>query len=92
MAAGLGMTLLVAGVRMRHFLPAAAVTIPAGALFCFTRMAHVQSRINTWLHPGADPFGSGHQVNQSLIALGSGETPSRFLRSSIRIQPPALHR
>ncbi len=72
LAAVLGVTLLVAGVRMRHFLPAAAVTIPAVALFCFTRMAHVQSRINTLLHPGADPFGSGHQVNQSLIALGSG--------------------
>lgn len=32
-----------------------------------------QARINTFFDPGADPSGSGYQVLQSKIAIGSGE-------------------
>ncbi len=53
-------------------IPAFAVTAPPFAIYCITQMSHVQSRISTWLHPEADPLGQGHQVTQSLIALGSG--------------------
>ena len=68
----MGVTLIVAGVRWTHVIPAMAVTVPTFAIYCITQMTHVQSRISTWLYPEADPLGRGHQVTQSLIALGSG--------------------
>lgn len=33
---------------------------------------HANERITTFLNPGKDTLGEGYQVNQSLIALGSG--------------------
>ncbi len=68
----MGVTLIVAGIRLTHVVPAFALTVPAFAIYCLTQMTHVQSRVSTWLNPEADPLGKGHQVTQSLIALGSG--------------------
>ncbi|MBR2616190.1 MAG: cell division protein FtsW [Clostridia bacterium] len=39
-------------------------------LILFT--SHGQTRIDTWLHPEADPLGDGWQPLQSLYAIGSG--------------------
>lgn len=66
------LVLLVAGVRLTH---AALVAVPsAGALglYAATHFEHVRTRIEVFLHPEADPLGKGYQINQALIALGSG--------------------
>ena len=51
-------------------------TVAVGAVF-FTPRVHVlksyqKQRLTSFLEPDADPQGSGYQVSQSLIAVGSG--------------------
>jgi rod shape determining protein RodA len=52
-----------------------SLTVLAGAStqFMFGKLApHQQKRILTFLYPDADPLGSGYNVIQSKIAIGSG--------------------
>ena len=65
-----GMVVFLAGGRIGHFLFLGLILLPfvrmqLGAGFRLQRMA-------AFLDPGADPSGAGFQVNQSLIAIGSG--------------------
>jgi cell division protein FtsW len=64
--------LFVAGARIRDFLlffSAALVAMTALALTSPYRM----KRLTGFLDPWADPFDSGFQLTQSLIAIGRGE-------------------
>lgn len=63
--------LFVAGIRMIHVAPALLASLPLLGYIAM-RMPHVWQRIVTFMNPWADPQGSGYQVVQSLIALGSG--------------------
>jgi cell division protein FtsW len=44
---------------------------------------HVRERLVTYLDSGADPQGSGYQVQQSLIAIGSGGFSGRGFGQSV---------
>jgi cell division protein FtsW len=44
---------------------------------------HVAARIKTYMNQSADPQGSGYQVEQSLIAVGSGGVTGRGFGQSI---------
>jgi cell division protein FtsW len=68
----LTVTLVVAGVRSRHLVPPLAAGGAAAGLYVATRLDHVWPRIKIYLDPGSDPLGAGHQIKQSLIALGAG--------------------
>ena len=64
--------MFVAGARIRDFLlflVAAIMALAALALLSPYRM----KRITGFLDPWADPFNSGFQLTQSLIAIGRGE-------------------
>ncbi len=64
--------MFVAGARIRDFLVfllLAVVALAALALLSPYRM----KRITAFLDPWADPFNSGFQLTQSLIAIGRGE-------------------
>jgi cell division protein FtsW len=64
--------LFIAGARLRYVILGAAAVIGVGALLVVMapyRMARVTSFLNPW----ADPFNSGFQLTQSLIAIGRGE-------------------
>jgi cell division protein FtsW len=63
--------LFLAGVRLRYF---AALALPAALLLyhAVTAAAYRRDRIEAFLNPYADPRGSGYQVIQSLIAVGTG--------------------
>lgn len=64
--------MFVAGARIRDFLlflVAAVAALAALAVFSPYRM----QRITGFLDPWADPFDSGFQLTQSLIAIGRGE-------------------
>ena len=64
--------IFVAGARIRDFLvffTAAVVAMAGLALASPYRMA----RLTGFLDPWADPFNSGFQLTQSLIAIGRGE-------------------
>lgn len=67
----LGM-LFVAGVPMRQFLLWALIV--SSALFALILLAPYRiQRLTTFMDPWADPFNSGFQLTQALIAIGRGE-------------------
>ncbi len=45
---------------------------------------YIMERIKTFMDPGSDPQGSGYQINQSLIAIGSGGWVGRGYGQSIQ--------
>jgi rod shape determining protein RodA len=69
----LGMILL-SGISKKHLL---AVFALGSVVFCilwfFVLMPYQQARIVNFLHPLADPLGSGYSARQSTIAVGSGQ-------------------
>ncbi len=64
--------LLAAGVRLWIFL-LAALTAAAAAPIAYAHLhTYQRNRILTFLHPERDPLGTGYNILQSRIALGSG--------------------
>lgn len=49
-----------------------------------SRMPHVQSRIQVYLHPELDIRGKGHQPHQAKIAAGSGQLFGRGIGESLQ--------
>ena len=45
---------------------------------------YVMDRLTIFLHPESDPLGSGYQIQQSLIAVGSGGVSGRGFGQSIQ--------
>ena len=69
---GLTLTLLfIGGCRLRQLGAFAGVAGLAAAL-CAYRMDHIVQRVMVLLRRSDDVSGTGYQVNQSLIAFGSG--------------------
>jgi cell division protein FtsW len=66
------LTALAAGVRLRHILPFGILGLPPAIFLLYSKFGHIRDRLSVFLHPDLDPLGKGHQVRQSLIALGSG--------------------
>ena len=77
--------LFVAGVRWTHFaamagIAAAAVTVVlviAPAVGAPILADYQQERLTAFLHPSDDPRDSSYQINQALIAVGSGGKTGR---------------
>lgn len=70
--------LLVAGIRPR-FLAIGSVCclVLAIGMWNFGMRDYQRERIRTFLSPHSDPLGSGYQVRQSKIAVGSGQVFGR---------------
>jgi len=66
----LGMTFL-AGVRFTQFLSFVFIFASAALLLVVTSPYRMQ-RLTSFANPWADPFDSGFQLTQSLIAIGNG--------------------
>jgi len=64
--------LFVSGARIRDFLIFFAVSLVAMVLLAVTSPYRMK-RLTGFLDPWADPFDSGFQLTQSLIAIGRGE-------------------
>ncbi len=79
---GIGV-LFLAGVRLRHFL---ALCVAAVLLFGVLAMtsSYRLKRLTAFLDPWADPFNTGFQLTQSLIAIGRGEWFGVGLGASIQ--------
>jgi len=75
--------LFAAGGRITHLLLLAGVGVAAiaGAALVYP---HVAQRLETYLDQSADPRGTGYQVQQSLIAVGSGGFTGRGFGQSIQ--------
>jgi rod shape determining protein RodA len=77
--------LFFAGVPWHHFaaIAGAGAVLAAGA-FAVSQAAGIdvlhgyqQDRLTAFLHPSDDPSDSSYQVNQAVIAVGSGERTGR---------------
>jgi cell division protein FtsW len=67
------LTLFVAGgAKMGHLLPMCGAGALGLALIALVKFDHVARRLKAFLEPEADPLGISYQLNQSLIAIGSG--------------------
>ncbi|MDO8676652.1 MAG: rod shape-determining protein RodA [Candidatus Azambacteria bacterium] len=65
--------MFVSGIRMRHFLVLLLIfLILTGSAWQFFLKDYQKSRITTFLKPQNDPLGSGYNVLQSIITVGSG--------------------
>jgi rod shape determining protein RodA len=69
-----GVTVLfLAGVKMWKFIAAGIVALVAiPLLWIFVLYSYQKQRVLTFLNPDADPLGSGYNIIQSKIAIGSG--------------------
>ncbi len=63
--------LFLAGLQWRYMLAMVLAAIPGVYLFIL-RVPYRRNRILTFIDPSLDPYGSGYQIRQSLIAIGSG--------------------
>lgn len=65
---------VVSGIKTRHLIALFLVMILflTGGWFGFLQ-DYQKQRIITFLNPQEDPYGKGYHINQSLIAIGSGQ-------------------
>jgi len=61
----------VAGGAIKHILALIAMAV-AGLFAAIKIFPHAATRFTAFLHPELDPQGIGYQINQALLAIGSG--------------------
>ncbi|MCI0353765.1 MAG: rod shape-determining protein RodA [Acidobacteria bacterium] len=81
------MGLFLGGMRMKHaasLMVMAAVLMPA--VWFFGLKDYQKARLTSFANPEDDPRGSGYQVQQSLIAVGSGGIWGKGFRQGTQTQ------
>jgi cell division protein FtsW len=81
-SAGLAMS-IAAGVRVRHLALLALMAVCGFAILVLSR-PYLMDRLTTFMDPANDPHGSGYQISQSLIAVGSGGWFGRGFGQSVQ--------
>ncbi len=75
--------LFISGASVKYILG-----ISAGAIFLLGTLVfftpYLQERVKTFINPGEDPRGASYQIQQSLIAIGSGGMLGRGYGQSIQ--------
>lgn len=73
--------LFVGGAKPQHLLATGLLALPA-LVYVLIKAPYRLQRLTTFLNPGSDPENKGFQLNQSLIAIGSGQAWGRGLGES----------
>ena len=82
--AGTGLVmLLVAGGKVKNILAVGLLFLVLVGIVAYAR-PYARARIMTFFNQGADSQGAGYQIQQSLIAIGSGKTTGRGFGQSIQ--------
>ena len=82
-AAVSGWIAFAAGVRMRYFIIVLVTVLTALPVVWELMHDYQRQRVMTFLNPEADPLGSGYNITQSMIAIGSGGVAGKgFLNGS----------
>jgi len=74
---------IISGARLKHILFLLFVALPLFVALMFS-VPYVRGRVDTFLNPSIDPLGGGYQIEQSLIAIGSGGGFGRGYGQSIQ--------
>jgi cell division protein FtsW (lipid II flippase) len=64
--------MLYAATGHGAYLVSGTALFAVGAAAAWLAFGHVQTRIEAWLRPFDDPFGTGYQIVQGLYAMGAG--------------------
>lgn len=83
LAVTLGSMLFVAGVSLGVFLLLAIVVVALGSVLVVSAPYRLE-RLTAFRDPWADPFDTGFQLSQSLIAVGRGEWLGVGLGNSVQ--------
>lgn len=73
----------VSGANLKHILILAILALIAGSILILSR-PYLMDRIQTFINPEEDALGSGYQIQQSLIAIGSGGIAGRGFGQSVQ--------
>ncbi|HED36638.1 MAG TPA: cell division protein FtsW [Ignavibacteria bacterium] len=74
---------LAAGGKWKH-IALGGVTATVGLGILATLRPYIKERLLTFIDPARDSLGAGYQIQQSLIAIGSGEISGRGLGQSVQ--------
>ncbi len=66
-----GLIYFMAGIKMLYLWIAGFLGL-IGSFFWIKTNHYQMNRLNVFLHPEMDPQGIGYQINQALLAIGSG--------------------
>lgn len=72
LAAIWGGMILASGLRAKHLLVLFLIATALTGASWFALADYQKDRINTFIHPESDPQGSGYNVLQAIVAVGSG--------------------
>lgn len=75
--------LFIAGAKLKQFIALLLVGIGAVALLIVAEPYRMR-RVTSFMNPFEDPFGSGYQLTQSLMAFGRGGLFGQGLGNSIQ--------
>jgi cell division protein FtsW len=75
--------LLVGGARWRDVIILGLVSLLALSIVAYSR-PYIRDRLQTFINPALNPQGSGYQIQQSLIAIGSGQMFGRGFGQSVQ--------
>lgn len=78
-----GVMFFTAGAKIRHFLGGILTASVAGLIVILT-VPYIQRRVSVFLDPSLDTQNTGFQVQQALIAIGSGRIFGRGFQNSIQ--------
>lgn len=73
----------VSGAKWKHIFLFGVIGLLLGGALIMTR-PYILDRLTTFLDPSHDPLGSSYQVQQALIAVGSGNIAGRGFGQSIQ--------
>ncbi len=75
--------LFLSGTPLKHLFIMGGVAVAVFVTVAFST-PYLRQRVETFLHPANDPTGTSYQLQQSLIAIGSGEVRGRGFGQSIQ--------
>lgn len=82
-SASVGLMMFLSGIRISHTI--LCLSVVGGAMYLMvTNSVYRMARVTSFLDPWADPYGSGFQLTQALIAVGRGEIFGVGLGASIQ--------
>lgn len=76
---GIFLTMLYVATERPGWLVVGGTMFAAGAFIAFKAFSHVQVRVEAWLHPFTDFYGSGNQIGESLFGMAWGGLLGRGL-------------
>lgn len=81
-----GVMILAAGLAWKQLVGIGLALLIILPIVYATLQPYQRDRITTFLNPTADPLGSGYNVNQARIAIGSGQVVGRGIGSGTQSQ------